>query len=92
MNINHKLRAGDPVILKRENINKLIDEYSVNIVKLLKSDMASANVEDVDNALMPIEYALYVGQANAIRMVLVTMCGISNQQLEDLENELKENI
>ena len=92
MNTNHKLRAGDPVILKREHINKLIDEYSVNIVKLLKSDLASKNVEDVDNALMPIEYALYVGQANAIRMVLATMCGISNQQLEDLENELKENI
>lgn len=92
MNTNHKLRATDPVILKREQINKLIEEYSVNIKKLLKSDIASKNVEDVDNAFMPIEYALYVGQANAIRMVLVTMCGITNQQLEDLEVELKENI
>ena len=92
MNINHKLCAADPVILKREQINKLLDEYAMNITKLLKSDKASENVEQVDNALMPIEYALYVGQANAIRMVLVTMCGFSNQQLEDLENELKENI
>lgn len=92
MNINHKLCAQDPVILKREQIDKLIDEYAINIEKLLKSDIASENVEQVDNALMPIEYALYVGQAQALRMILVTMCGITNQQLEDLENELKENL
>lgn len=92
MNINHKLCAQDPALLTRERIDKLIDEYAINIKKLLKSDLASANAEDVDNSLMPIEYALYVGQAQALRMVLVTMCGITNQQLEDLEVELKENM
>lgn len=92
MNINHKLCAQDPVTLKREQIDKLIDEYAINIKKLLMSDLASANVEDVDNALMPIEYALYVGQAQALRMILVTMCNITSQQLEDLEVELKEDI
>lgn len=92
MNINHKLCAQDPVILKREQIDKLLDEYAINIAKLLKSDKASENVEDVDNVLRPVEYALYVGQAQSLRMILVTMCGITSKQLEDLEVELKENI
>lgn len=94
MNTNRKIDI-DTSLLKKKDVEFLLNSYKSLIKKLCINDKITATAEtseEIDKASNPLEYAFNCGSAFTLKMILSTYCGIKEKDLNELEEDIQHSV